>query len=419
MKSLTKIFIPIYLLLEVIQGQCIGDLNTDYRVDQNDLSIFSDYLLSANDTIINNADIDYNNSLDIFDLISIINQITNNDLMWCEFENVDLSVEWEEQGNSSYYNDEDLESILNNEINNLSDIRGIIVIHRGKVVGENYYNNSSISQNFNIWSVTKSYISTLVGQAIDMGYIVDEYIMLDQVFVENNYTNQVSIAHLLAMSSGWPENWSYMNASNVLNMLLFTPLISTPGTVFFYNNAACHINSHVLNTLTSINPKEFAMEYLFPQIGIDNPSWTSDAVGVSNGSFGLYLSLREMVKLGQLYLQNGKSDDLQVLSSDWIEKATSTQINSGDGSGYGYLWWLTENAYLALGLGGQIIAVFPDQQLVVGAHSYTYSNNNHFNNLIDIIFLMILPIFDISSDSFNYQAGAEFIKNISSTSVFK
>ena len=91
-------------MLEVIKGQCIGDLNTDYRIDQNALSIFSDYLLSANDTIINNADIDYNNSLDIFDLISIINQITNNDLMWCEFENVDLSVEWEEQGNSSYYN---------------------------------------------------------------------------------------------------------------------------------------------------------------------------------------------------------------------------------------------------------------------------------------------------------------------------
>ena len=78
MKILTQIFIPIYLLLEVIQGQCIGDLNTDYRIDQNDLSIFSDYLLSANDTVINNADIDYNNSLDIFDLISIINQIINN-----------------------------------------------------------------------------------------------------------------------------------------------------------------------------------------------------------------------------------------------------------------------------------------------------------------------------------------------------
>ena len=126
-----------------------------------------------------------------------MNEISINGIEWCEFENVDLSVEWEEQENSSYYDDQELESILNNEINNLSDIRGLIVIHRGKVVGEKYYNNSNISQNFNIWSVTKSYISTLVGQAIDMGYILDEGIMLNEIFVENNYTNQVSIAHLL------------------------------------------------------------------------------------------------------------------------------------------------------------------------------------------------------------------------------
>ena len=105
-----------------------------------------------------------------------------------------------------------------------------------------------------------------------------------------------------------------------------------------------------------------------------------------------------MVKLGQLYLQNGKSDDLQILSPNWIDKATSIQINPG-GSGYGYLWWLTENGYLALGLGGQIIAVFPNQQLVIGSHSYTYSNNNHFSNLIDIIFSMIFPIFDISPNT--------------------
>ena len=74
-----------------------------------------------------------------------------------------------------------------------------------------------------------------------------------------------------------------------------------------------------------MNPKEFAMEYLFPHLGIDNPAWSSDVGGVSNGSYGLSLTLRGMVKLGQLYLQNGKSDDLQVLSSDWIEKATSEQ----------------------------------------------------------------------------------------------
>ena len=395
MKKLNRILILAYILLDFAIAQCLGDLNSNYHIEETDLNIFSNYLLYNNDTILNNADFDYNNSLDIIDLTLIADAISNG-IEWCEFDNVDLSVEWEEQENFSYYDDQELESILNDEINNLPDIRGLIVIHRGKVVGEKYYNNSNISQNFNIWSVTKSYISSLVGQAIDMGYISDEGIMLNEIFVDNNYTNQVSIEHLLTMSSGWPENWSYMNTNNVLNTLLSTPLINTPGSTFFYNNAACHINSHIINTMTNINPKEFAMEYLFPHLGIDNPNWTSDADGISNGSYGLYLTLREMVKLGQLYLQNGKSEELQVLSPEWIHKATSTQINPG-GGGYGYLWWLMENGYLALGLGGQIIAVFPNQQLVIGAHSYTYSNNNHFNSLMDLIFSMIFPIFDIST----------------------
>ena len=417
MKKLNKILILAYLLFELAMPQCLGDLNSNYQIEQTDLNIFSNYLFFNNDIILNNADLDYNNSLDIFDLILISDEITYNGIGWCEFENVDLSVDWEEQENSSYFDDQELESILNNEINNLSDIRGLIVIHRGKVVGEKYYNNSTISQNFNIYSVTKSYISTLVGQAIDMGYILDESIMLNEIFVENSYTNQVSIKHLLTMSSGWPENWYYMNANNVLNTLLSTPLMNTPGTTFFYNNAACHINSHIVNTMTNINPKEFAMEYLFPHIGINNPTWTSDADGISNGSSSLRLTLREMVKLGQLYLQNGESDDLQILSPSWIDKATSAQINTGWAYGYGYLWWLPGNGYLALGLGGQIIAVFPNQQLVIGSHSYTYSNNNHFSNLIDIIFSMIFPIFDISPNTFNHQSSIEDIKNMYNTSI--
>ena len=106
--------------------------------------------------------------------------------------------------------------------------------------------------------------------------------------------------------------------------------MNTPGAIFFYNNAACHINSHIVNTMTNINPKEFAMEYLFPHVGINNPTWTSDADGINNGSYGLYLTLREMVKLGQLYLQNGESDDLQILSPEWVGKATANQINPGE-----------------------------------------------------------------------------------------
>lgn len=416
MKKLNKILILTFILFGFAKSQCLGDLNSNYQIEQTDLNIFSNYLLFNNNIILNNADFDHNNSVDIFDLFLIADQITYNGPVWCEFENLDLSVDWEEQDDSSYYNDQELESILNNEINNLSDIRGLIVIHRGKVVGEKYYNSSNMNQRFNIWSVTKSYISTLIGQAIDMEYILDEDRMLNEIFIENNYTNQVSIKHLLIMSSGWPENWSYMNTDNVLNTLLSTPLMHTPGATFFYNNAACHINSYIINVMTNINPKQFAMEYLFPFLGIDNPTWASDVDGISNGSYGLNLTLREMVKLGQLYLQDGKSNDLQLLSSEWINKATSNQINSG-GDSYGYLWWPAGDGYLALGLGGQIIAVFPNQQLVIGSHSYPYSNNNHFSGLMDIIFSMIFPIFDISANLLNHQLSIEDIINMKKIAI--
>ena len=142
MKKLIKIFVLSFLLFEFVVSQCLGDFNLNYQVEQTDLNIFSNYLLLSNDTIINNADIDYNNSLDIFDLLLIADEIIYNGIGWCEFENVDLSNEWEEQEDTSYYDHENLQTIINNNINNLPHIRGLIVIHRGKVVGEKYYNNS-------------------------------------------------------------------------------------------------------------------------------------------------------------------------------------------------------------------------------------------------------------------------------------
>jgi len=106
---------------------------------------------------------------------------------------------------------------------------------------------------------------------------------------------------------------------------------------------------------------------------------------INDGSAMLYLTLRDMVKLGQLYLQNGYSGENQILSDDWIELATQSQVNTGEDEEYGelnyygYLWWLPDSEgsiYSAQGLGGQIIAVFPEYELVIGAHSDVYGQVN-------------------------------------------
>ena len=326
---------------------------------------------------------------------------------------VDLSQDWEY--NSNFTLSDTLESVIENQIAVLPNTLGFIIIHKGKIVSENYY-NSNVNNSINIWSVTKSYISTLVGQAIDMGMLNDPDSIASSFFPINDisYTDSIKLHHILSMSTGYvdqyiptdpftfffdPNQWWALNSTETLLNMNH----STPGT-FYYNNSACHLNAHALYYGSGMTPSEFADSYLFPHLGIYNPTWEAGYLEINDGSAMLHLTLREMVKLGQLYIQNGFSGNNQILSSEWIYKSTKSQISTGaeDEYGsldhYGYLWWLIDeegSVYTAQGLGGQIIAVFPDYDLVIGAQSNTYGDNifEHSTALNYKIIDQIAPIF--------------------------
>jgi len=388
-----RIFLSIVFSISIVSADCLGDANLDNTINNEDVIMTVQHILHLNimDSLnVQSADINGTSTVDIYDLSRLVDIIMDSEN--CNgFNPIDLSLEWDTEQDVSYFDSELLNEIIVEDIGQMQSIRGMIVIHRGKIVAEEYFNNSFMSQTYNIWSVTKSYISTLMGQAIDHGYIENQLITLDNIFFENAYTNQVTIEHLLTMSSGWPENWTYMFIPNPLNTLLNTGLIISPGSYWFYNNAVCHLNGHVINELTEMSPREFAQENLFPQLGINDPYWNEDQDNVHNGSYDLYLTLREMVKLGQLYLQDGMSLNNQILSSEWIENATSSQINDW----YGYLWWLPGIGYLAVGLGGQYIAVVPELDLVIGTHSATQSSDAYTDQLLSFIYNQIVPIFDL------------------------
>ena len=389
-----KKVIFIILLINVVSANCLGDANLDNSIDNEDVIMMVQHILhmdTMDSVSLQNADMDGNSYVDIYDLSRVVDIIIYSLFEDCNgFTPIDLSLDWEIEQDVSYFDSELLNEIINEDIGQMQSIKGIIVIHRGKIVAEEYFNNSFMSETYNIWSVTKSYISTLIGQAIDYGYIENQYISLNNIFIDNAYTNQVTIEHLLTMSSGWPENWAYMFIPSPLNTLINTSLIWTPGTNWLYNNAACHLNSHVINQLTEMSPNTFASENLFPEIGITNPYWADDQDNVHNGSYDLHLTLRQMVKLGQLYLQGGYSLDDEILSTEWINEATSSHINDW----YGYLWWLPGIGYLAVGLGGQYIAVVPELDLVIGTHSTTQSTDAYTDQLLSYIYNQIIPIFD-------------------------
>ena len=305
-------------------------------------------------------------------------------------QSVDLSEEWDINDDFSLSNE--LEELIDSHIATLPNTLGFIVIHQGEIVSENYY-NSNAENEINIWSVTKSFISTLVGQAVDMNLIEDPDSSLSVFFPQYNidYLSEISLHDVLSMTTGYlddyPWNWINQSTENLLSMEH-----SSPGS-FFYNNSACHINSHVIFNRTEMTPLEFGNNYLFPHLGIENPNWDAGYQNISDGSVGLYLNLRDMVKLGQLYLQDGLSGSEQIISSDWVQRATNVHTAT-DWGYYGYLWWLLDDlgtSYSAQGLGGQVIAVYPEYDLVIGAQSeidwgnYDETHSDQLNYGIHII----------------------------------
>ena len=333
---------------------------------------------------------------------------------------INLSLEWTTDENFSLSND--LENLVSTQLSIDPRMSGIIIIHDGEIVLENYYGDNSQDSINLLWSATKTFTSTLIGQAVDMGLMMDPDSSASYFFqqFDEPYLDSISLSDLLSMSSGYEDDYNYPNWLPTDSLLSMDH--SQPGT-FFYNGSACELNSRAFYYSTGINLSEFAEVHLFPQLGIEESFWGSGIDGFSTAGKALALRLRDMAKLGQLYLQNGFSGDEQILSSQWIERATSVQttplgpwtVVPIEGthediglSGYGYLILLYgfEGAYLAWGWGGQIIAVIPEHDLVVATSSAVWQGVNESNymyqiDLIQTIFNEIAPVFNNLSTNKN------------------
>ena len=396
-----RYFLSILIIFSIYYGnQCPGDTNLDDAINIQDVILIVNHILdidSLEDESLDNADVNNDGGVNVIDVVTVTALILDN-LNQCEDSIIiDLSLEWEVAEDLSYFDYERLQNIMDNEIEELNYLDGIIIIHNGKVVSEEYYNGSSISEIYNVWSVTKSYTSTLIGQAIDQGLIFETDYTLDNFFpnYNNNYLEVITLHDLLTMSSGYYDSYGYPYWVNVSTEQLISMPYTSPG-YFYYNNSACHINSHVLYHGTGMSPYEFANINLFPYLGINDPFWMDGYNDINDGSASLYLRLRDMVKLGQLFAQDGyASEDNQIISSEWIEKATSNLISTGFPGldNYGYLWWLPQEGYLAYGYGGQFIAVIPERNLVIGTHSDIFSDQYYQTQLLNIIYNQIAPLF--------------------------
>ncbi len=268
-------------------------------------------------------------------------------------------------------------------------MHSVLLVKNGQLIIEEYFNGYSADQSHDLRSTTKSIRSILMGIAIDEGFIasVDDPIAkyLKNPAPTKNLDERkkaITIRHLLTMLSGLDCNdWDKKSKGQEdrvykkkdwLQYTLNLPMVNDPGTVANYCSMGAVLVAEIISQASGMTIDKFARKYLFEPMGIHNLQWghTSNKEVIPSAK-RLYLTPRDMAKVGQLILNEGKWNSKQVVSEKWVEEATTpkTKITGID---YGYLWWNLPFkvgndsiiAKTATGNGGQYIIVIPEMDMV-------------------------------------------------------
>jgi len=283
----------------------------------------------------------------------------------------------EEQGMDSQKLEEMLAVIKERDMG----IHGILVIRNGYIVSETYFKSYKQDTEHDMQSVGRSFTSTLIGIAIDKGYIDGVAHRIVDFFPERTIANldqqkeDMTLEDVLTMRLGLedlegdPEYQAMQHSPDWTQFLLDMPVVTPPGTKWKYCSGCSHLLTAIIQQTTGLNPRDFAEQYLFKPLGISDVAWMTDPAGVPYGAGGFRLTPRDMAKLGYLYLRNGKWNEQQIVSSNWVKTATQKHANVDVDIhfGYGYHWFTVTamEGYEALGTGGQIILVIPKSDLVI------------------------------------------------------
>lgn len=235
----------------------------------------------------------------------------------------------------------------------------------------------------NIYSHTKSYMSTAVGLAIGDGLLSLDDRPADffpDALPQNAdpALGSITLRHLLMMSSGFDESLLMMNrrvqsdaAPDYARYVLSHTPKCAPGSAFRYSNGDSYLAGRMVEARVGRTLRDYLNERLFAPLEIPFPQWEHCPLGHTFGASGLYLRIGDMMKLGRLYLRQGQWKGRQLLSPEWIREATSRQIDTPHDSpwkvGYGYQFWLSPypGAYRAAGMCEEITTVLPAADAVV------------------------------------------------------
>ena len=296
-------------------------------------------------------------------------------------------------------------------------MHSMLIVKDGQLVVEEYFNESHLADSHDLRSVTKSFRSLLMGIALDQGFIesIDDPIFkylphLSPGKHPDSRKQQITIRHLLTMASGLDCNdWDKKSAGQEdkvhkkkdwLQFTIDLPMLHDPGAVSSYCSMGTVLVAEIISQASGMPIDRFAAQYLFEPLGITQHRWghTSNKA-VIPAAKRLYMTSRDLAKIGKLIMDNGVWYGSQIVSKSWLTESTSMKTQLA-GRAYGYLWWHIPiphqgKTYLpitAMGNGGQYLFLLPDLQLMVVFTGGAY-NSPDDKLPFAIMQKVVLPIF--------------------------
>jgi CubicO group peptidase (beta-lactamase class C family) len=289
------------------------------------------------------------------------------------------------------------------------NITSVLVVRDGKLVYENYFNGSDADRLNDVRSASKSVTALLVGATIDRGLIPSVQAKVYGYFPDKQPVQHpdarkqaITLEDLLTMSSLWECNDdNEFSSGNEERMYVtedwlqfaldlpikgFAPWMPKPadsphGRAFSYCTAGAFVAGAVVERAARMPLARFAAQALEKPLGIDRAQWNVSPLGIGMGGGGTRYRSRDLAKLGQLVLDEGRWHGRQVISAAWIRAMLTVHAQARDDADYGYLWWCfrrpitgtDEPVWAMSGNGGNYVFVVPSRRLVAVITSTAYN----------------------------------------------
>ena len=261
---------------------------------------------------------------------------------------------------------DELDDAVDYAFHSANDTAAVLIVRNGYIVREQYASDYDRDSTVTSWSVAKSFASMILGAAMDDGYISGLQISAADYLQEwqNSAKDKITLQHLMTLETALEvlDGGELYGALDQRKAGIERRLIGTPGQkLYTYSNSDIMLATEVLAESSGLRPDDYLARRVGATIGFTGEWWED-----TNGHVMTYCCLdstaRNFARFGLLYVRGGEWNGSRVISEDWYETSTEKAFDEE----YGFYWWpLAGVGFGAFGLHGQVIAIYPDWDLVV------------------------------------------------------